>query len=84
MRLSFCLLFVVVLCYAAGFFAGFGVPKDIDDGSRAAVPAAVAVDLFGLRQAWLHARHVRYSPPFTERGIYGRIRHPGRHRIRRT
>jgi protein-S-isoprenylcysteine O-methyltransferase Ste14 len=34
-------------------------------------------DLFGLRQAWLHARHVRYSPPpFTERGIYGRIRHP--------
>ena len=161
-------LFLVVLCYAAGFFAGFGVPKGIDDGSRAAVPAAVAVDLlllmlfavqhtvmarpwfkrrwtrivpgpaerasfvlaaslvlalmfwlwrpvrpvvwslpgpgadalwavyaagwviavsstflvshfdlFGLRQAWLHARHVRYSPPpFTERGIYGRIRHP--------
>jgi len=34
-------------------------------------------DLFGLRQAWLHAQHVRYSPPpFTERGIYGRIRHP--------
>jgi protein-S-isoprenylcysteine O-methyltransferase Ste14 len=25
----------------------------------------------------LHARYVRYSPPpFTERGIYGRIRHP--------
>jgi protein-S-isoprenylcysteine O-methyltransferase Ste14 len=162
------LLFLVVLCYAAGFFAGFGVPKGIDQGSRAAVPVAVAVDLlllllfavqhtvmarpwfkrrwtrivpgpaerasfvlaaslvlallfwlwrpvgpvvwslsgpgadalwavyaagwaialsstflvshfdlFGLRQAWLHARHVRYSPPpFTERGIYGRIRHP--------
>jgi protein-S-isoprenylcysteine O-methyltransferase Ste14 len=34
-------------------------------------------DLFGLRQAWLHARRVRYSPPaFTERGLYGRIRHP--------
>jgi len=34
-------------------------------------------DLFGLRQAWLHARHIRYSPPpFTERGLYGRIRHP--------
>jgi methanethiol S-methyltransferase len=34
-------------------------------------------DLFGLRQAWLHARHVRYSaPPFTKRGLYRRIRHP--------
>ncbi len=34
-------------------------------------------DLFGLRQAWLHARGVRYSPPsFTERGLYRRIRHP--------
>ena len=34
-------------------------------------------DLFGLRQAWLHARRVRYSPPpFTQRGLYGRIRHP--------
>src|SRR5436190_16061686 len=29
------LLFLVVLCYAAGFFAGFGVPKGIDHGSRA-------------------------------------------------
>jgi len=34
-------------------------------------------DLFGLRQAWLHARRVRYSlPAFTEGGLYGRIRHP--------
>jgi protein-S-isoprenylcysteine O-methyltransferase Ste14 len=34
-------------------------------------------DLFGLRQAWQHARHARYSPPpFTERGLYRRIRHP--------
>jgi protein-S-isoprenylcysteine O-methyltransferase Ste14 len=34
-------------------------------------------DLSGLRQAWLHARRVRYSPPpFTERGLYRRIRHP--------
>jgi protein-S-isoprenylcysteine O-methyltransferase Ste14 len=34
-------------------------------------------DLFGLRQAWLHARRTRYgSPPFTGRGLYGRIRHP--------
>jgi methanethiol S-methyltransferase len=162
------LFFVAVLGYAAGFFAGFGVSKGIDQGPRAAGPAAVAidllllllfavqhtvmarpwfkrrwtrivpapaerasfvfaaslllallfwlwrpvsgsvwslrgpgadalwavyaagwamavgstflvshVDLFGLRQAWLHARGVRYSPPpFTERGVYGRIRHP--------
>jgi methanethiol S-methyltransferase len=49
-------------------------------GSAAAVSSTFLVshvDLFGLRQAWLHARHVRYSPPpFTERGVYGRIRHP--------
>ena len=162
------LFFLAVLGYAAGFFAGFGVPKGIDQGPRAAVPAAVAIDLlllvlfavqhtvmarpwfkrrwtrlvpgpaerasfvlaaslvlallfwlwrpvggtvwhlpgpgtdalwavyaagwalavsstflishfdmFGLRQAWLHARRARYRPPpFTERGLYGRIRHP--------
>ena len=34
-------------------------------------------DLFGLRQAWLHARRVRYSPPpFTDRGLYKLLRHP--------
>ena len=34
-------------------------------------------DLFGLRQAWLRARHQRYRPPpFTERGLYRRVRHP--------
>ena len=162
------LLFLAVLGYAAGFFAGLGVPKSIDQGARAAGPTAVAIDLFllllfavqhtvmarpwfkrrwtrivpgsaerasfvlaaslllallfwqwrpvggtvwslsgpgadalwaayaagwaiaasstflishpdmfGVRQAWLHARRVRYSPPpFTERGLYGRIRHP--------
>jgi methanethiol S-methyltransferase len=162
------LFFLAVLGYAAGFFAGLGVPKGIDQGPRAAGPAAVAIDLlllllfavqhtvmarpwfkrrwtrivpapaerasfvlaanlllallfwlwrpfggtvwslhgpgagalwagyaagwavaisstflishsdlFGLRQAWLHARRVRYSPPpFTERGLYSRIRHP--------
>jgi len=162
------LTFLAVLGYAAGFFAGFGVPKGIDQGPRLTALAAVAVDLlllslfavqhtvmarpwfkrrwtrivpepaerasfvlaaslvlallfwlwcpvggavwsvpgpaaaalrvlyaagwaaalgatflvshvdlFGLRQAWLHARHVEYSPPpFTERGVYGHIRHP--------
>jgi len=34
-------------------------------------------DLFGLRQAWLPARGAGYRPvPFTERGLYRRIRHP--------
>jgi protein-S-isoprenylcysteine O-methyltransferase Ste14 len=162
------LFFLAVLGYAAGFFAGFGVPRGIDQGPRAAVPASVATDLlllllfavqhtvmarpwfkrhwtrivpepaerasfvlaaslvlallfwqwrpvggtvwhlpglgaaalwavyaagwvaavgstflvshcdlFGLRQAWAHARRAKYSPPaFTERGVYGRIRHP--------
>jgi protein-S-isoprenylcysteine O-methyltransferase Ste14/RimJ/RimL family protein N-acetyltransferase len=162
------LFFLAVLAYAVGFFAGFGVPKGIDQGPRAATPVAVAIDLlllllfavqhtvmarpwfkrpwtrivpalaerttfvlaaslvlallfwlwrpiggmvwnlsgpgvgalravyaagwviaasstflishfdmFGLRQAWLHARRIRYSPPpFTQRGLYGRMRHP--------
>lgn len=162
------LFFVAVLGYAVGFFAGFGVPKGIDQGPRAPLPVAVGIDvlllllfavqhtvmarpwfkrrwtrivpqpaerasfvlaanlalallfwlwrpiggtawnltgpaagalwaayvagwalavsstflishsdLFGLRQAWQHARYARYSPPpFTERGLYKRIRHP--------
>jgi protein-S-isoprenylcysteine O-methyltransferase Ste14 len=162
------LLFLAILGYAAGFFAGYGVPTAIDQGPRAAMPAAAGIDLlllmlfavqhtvmarpgfkrrwsrvvpvpaeratfvlaanlslallfwqwrpigttiwslsgtgadvlwagyaigwatavsstflishfdlFGLRQAWLRARRASYSPPpFTERGLYRRIRHP--------
>jgi len=34
-------------------------------------------DLFGLRQAWWHARGREYEPPaFTRRGLYARVRHP--------
>jgi methanethiol S-methyltransferase len=34
-------------------------------------------DLFGVRQARLHARGASYRPPpFTERGLYRRVRHP--------
>ena len=52
--------------YAAGWAAALGATFLVSH-----------VDLFGLRQAWLHARHVRYSPPaFTERGVYRHIRHP--------
>src|SRR6266702_3211957 len=42
------LLFLTVLGYAVGFFAGLGVPKGIDQGTRAAVPVAVAIDLLLL------------------------------------
>jgi methanethiol S-methyltransferase len=162
------LLFLAVLVYATGFFAGAGVPKGIDQGPRSPWPLAVAVDLlllllfaaqhtvmarpwfkrrwtrlvpapaeratfvlcaslllallfwqwrpvggtvwhlagpaagmllgvyaagwvlalgstfiidhfdlFGLRQAYLHARGATYRPPpFTQRGLYARIRHP--------
>jgi len=52
--------------YAAGWVAAVGATFLISH-----------CDLFGLRQAWLHARRVRYSPPpFKERAVYGRVRHP--------
>ena len=52
------LLFLAVLCYAVGFFANAGVPKGINQGPRAAVPVAVAIDplllllLFAVRLTW--------------------------------
>jgi len=34
-------------------------------------------DMFGLRQAWRHARGREYEPPgFTRHGMYARVRHP--------
>ena len=42
------LFFLAVLGYAVGFFAGFGVPKGIDQGPRAAVPVAAGIDLLLL------------------------------------
>jgi protein-S-isoprenylcysteine O-methyltransferase Ste14 len=38
-------LFLAVLVYAVGFFAGFAVPKDIDDGVRSGWPLALAIDV---------------------------------------
>ena len=74
------LLFLVVLCYAAGFFAGFGVPKGIDQGSRAGVPTAVAVDLFLLllfavqhtvmARPWFKRRWARIVPVPAERASF--------------
>lgn len=39
------LLFLVVLCYAVGFFAGIAVPKGIDNGPHDPAPLAAAADL---------------------------------------
>src|ERR1700751_2026899 len=74
------LLFLVVLCYAAGFFAGFGVPKGIDEGPRAGAPAAVAVDLLLLllfavqhtvmARPWFKRRWARIVPVPAERASF--------------
>jgi protein-S-isoprenylcysteine O-methyltransferase Ste14 len=42
------LIFLAVLGYAVGFFAGLGVPKGIDHGPRAAGPDAVVIDVLLL------------------------------------
>jgi hypothetical protein len=42
------LLFLAVLAYAIGFFAGAGVPTGIDSGTRSPWPLAVAVNLLLL------------------------------------
>src|SRR5215470_118989 len=42
------LLFLAVLGYALGFFAGVGVPKGIDQGPHAAVPVAAGSDVLLL------------------------------------
>jgi methanethiol S-methyltransferase len=57
---------VLIGVYAAGWAVAIGSTFLIDH-----------LDLFGLRQAFLHARGVAYRPPpFTERGLYRRVRHP--------
>jgi methanethiol S-methyltransferase len=57
---------VLLAVYAAGWLIAIGSTFLISHS-----------DLFGLRQAYLPARGRPYRPPrFTERGLYGRIRHP--------
>ena len=58
-------LFLVVLVYAVGFFAGFGVPKDIDDGVRSGWPLAVAIDV-GLL-ALFAVQHTVMARPWFKR-----------------
>src|SRR5215469_1331746 len=74
------LLFLAVLGYAAGFFAGRGVPKGIDQGTHAAVPVAVAIDLLLLllfavqhtvmARPWFKRRWTRIVPGPAERATF--------------
>jgi methanethiol S-methyltransferase len=73
-------LFLVVLVYSAGFFAGFAVPKDIDDGVRSGWPLAVAIDvgllaLFAVQhtvmaRSWFKRWLTRVVPGPAERATF--------------
>jgi methanethiol S-methyltransferase len=73
-------IFLAVLGYAVGFFAGFGVPKGIDQGPRAAAPVAVAIDLLLLvlfavqhtvmARPWFKRRWTRIVPQPAERATF--------------
>jgi methanethiol S-methyltransferase len=73
-------LFLVVLVYAVGFFAGFAVPKDIDNGLRSGWPLAVAVDvgllaLFAVQhtvmaRSWFKRWLTRVVPGPAERATF--------------
>ena len=72
--------FLVALVYSAGFFAGVGVPKSIDDGPRTPVPVAVGVDLLLLTlfaaqhtvmaRPWFKTRWTRIVAPAAERATF--------------
>jgi len=74
------LVFLAVLVYAIGFFAGAGVPKGIDQGPRSAWPLAVAIDLLLLvlfavqhtvmARPWFKRRWTRLVPVPAERATF--------------
>jgi len=74
------LFFLAVLGYAAGFFAGLGVPKGIDQGPEAPVPVAAAIDLvlvllFAVQHSvmarpWFKRRWTRLVPEPAERATF--------------
>jgi methanethiol S-methyltransferase len=73
-------LMLAVTGYALGFFAGFGVPKGIDDGARSPWPLAVAIDaglllLFAVQHTvmarpWFKRRWTRVVPAPAERATF--------------
>jgi protein-S-isoprenylcysteine O-methyltransferase Ste14 len=66
-------LFVAAFAYTVGFLAGFGVPKDVDDGpTGSAVPVDLALlALFAVQHSGM-ARQAfkRYVPAAIERSTY--------------
>jgi protein-S-isoprenylcysteine O-methyltransferase Ste14 len=74
------LLFVVVLCYAAGFFADIAVPKGIDGSPSGRAPVAAAVDvvllsLFAVQHTvmarpWFKRAWTRLVPVAAERATF--------------
>ena len=74
-------LFLAVLGYAIGFFAGAGVPTGIDKGTPPAWPLAVAADLLPLllfavqhsvmARPWFKRRWTRLVPAPAERSTFG-------------
>src|SRR5215469_13427390 len=74
------LLFLAVLGYSVGFFAGLGVPKGIDQGPGAAVPVAAGIDLLLLllfavqhtvmARPWFKRRWTRIVPEPAERATF--------------
>ena len=74
------LIFLAVLGYAIGFFAGAGVPKGIDQGPRSPWPLAVAIDLLLLllfavqhtvmARPWFKRRWTRLVPAPAERATF--------------
>ncbi len=80
------LLFLALLRYAVGFFAGFGAPKGIDQGPRTgrpyrtAVRAAAGIDLLLLllfavqhtvmARLWFKRRWIRIVPGPAERASF--------------
>jgi methanethiol S-methyltransferase len=73
-------LFLAVLGYAIGFFAGAGVPTGIDKGTPSAWPLAVAADLLLLllfavqhsvmARPWFKRRWTRLVPAPAERSTF--------------
>jgi methanethiol S-methyltransferase len=59
-------LMLAVTGYAIGFFAGFGVPKGIDDGARSPWPLAVTIDA-GLLLLFAVQHTVMARPRFKRR-----------------